>query len=461
MRRLSPSQELLTYLDYELEGKVPPIVRTSRPARRVPRRAALVVAALAIVLTGIGVATLAFAQDAGARGRHTERAHRPAAEPVAQGSMAEPRAERETGRRWRREAVATPPLREPAGEDLGEASPPLEVLPPGERSVEQEAASVVSREPEEMPSHREDEVQAYSCCARPYGDPPGVPPLEPPAPRSGSAASSQLLALVGVLLLVLAIALVFVPGFVRRSRARRRGAVRAAAMAVESRRGGRRSNEDRSAAFSVEDCDVLIVADGMGGHIGGARAASIAVETASDYLVRRLPLARDTELVEDLVRSAFIRAAEALAAEDAEIGLGGRGVDALRTTLIVAVATPDDYVVGAQGDGGAWAQRASGITVTLMKPAKGDASNIVTASLGPAPEGQVEITTKRRMKGDLLVVCSDGVADRVGPEFDEALRAYADDATDANEIVRPILDSFEERPVVFDDNITLGILFTP
>lgn len=386
MRHLRPSNALLAYLDYELEGRSAPPLQppSAAPAnRRALRRAAVAAVALAVTLAGIGIASLALAQDAGV-------------------------------------------CREPDADTECEAAP-------------------------------------YSCCA--VADPVLLElPPEPPASIEGTRPARGghfVLGLGGGLLLLLAFGLVLVPDAARRFRERRDHQERALRMAIESRRGGRRSNEDRSVAFSVGEYDVLVAADGMGGHIGGARAASIVVGSVQEYLERRLALARDIELATDLVRSTFVRAAEALAAEDEEMGLGKRGVDALRSTLIVAVATADAYVVGAQGDGGAWVQRGSGITIPLMTAAKGEASNIVTSSLGPTPEGTVEIMKKRRMPRDVLVVCTDGVADRVGPEFDQAIRAHADEATDAREIVRPILDEFEKRPAVFDDNMTLGVVVTP
>lgn len=314
---------------------------------------------------------------------------------------------------------------------------------------------------------REGPLHPYSCCA------PVAPIGEPPAGGSAAAAETDPeradpepdhtlpIGAAGFLLLLVAVGVVLAPDLVRRERARADLRARASRMSIQSRRGGRRTNEDRSTAFSVGPYDVLVAADGMGGHVGGARAASIVVASVQRYLEHRLPPECDTELVRDLVRSAFARAAEALAAEDAEIGLGARGVDGLRSTLIVAVASPETYVVGAQGDGGAWVQRASGITLPLMTAAKGEAANIVTSSLGPVPEGSVEIAVQSRMARDLLVVCTDGVADRVGPEFDEALRAHADDAEDAREIVRSILGELEQRPLVFDDNITFGLVITP
>lgn len=311
----------------------------------------------------------------------------------------------------------------------------------------------------------EPEAESFSCCtsgAVVTGDtPPEPPPLATVAIAENAANTPVILGLGGVLLVLLAIGNVFVPPLLRRLKARRDLRRREAQFSIESRRGGRRYNEDRSAAFSIGAFDILVAADGMGGHIGGARAAAIVVEVARGYLTKTLPLAHDTTLVEDFLRAAFFRASEALAEEDAEIGLGTRGVDALRSTLIVAVAGAKTYVVGAQGDGGAWVLRGSGLTMPLMTPAKGGAANIVAASLGPTTEGRVEIATTAREPGDLLVVCSDGVADRIGPEFNDALRAYADEAASAAEIVKPILDELDGRPAVFDDNITLGVLVTP
>ncbi len=96
-----------------------------------------------------------------------------------------------------------------------------------------------------------------------------------------------------------------------------------------------------------------------------------------------------------------------------------------------------------------------------MTPAKGEASNVVTASLGPVPEGIVEVRTEKREPGDILVVCSDGVADRVTPDFNDALRRLMSEASSAAEVVASVLDEFERRPEVFDDNLSLGLLATP
>ena len=52
--------------------------------------------------------------------------------------------------------------------------------------------------------------------------------------------------------------------------------------ATASEIGGRSEQQDRVAVFACEDTDevLAVLADGMGGHSGGAVAAQICIETA-------------------------------------------------------------------------------------------------------------------------------------------------------------------------------------
>ena len=52
-------------------------------------------------------------------------------------------------------------------------------------------------------------------------------------------------------------------------------------IAQESRIGGRKINQDRVASVATEDAVLMIVADGMGGHLHGEVAAQIAIDTAT------------------------------------------------------------------------------------------------------------------------------------------------------------------------------------
>lgn len=53
-------------------------------------------------------------------------------------------------------------------------------------------------------------------------------------------------------------------------------------IAQESRIGGRQINQDRVAWLATEDAVLLVVADGMGGHLQGEVAAQIAIDTVTE-----------------------------------------------------------------------------------------------------------------------------------------------------------------------------------
>ena len=52
----------------------------------------------------------------------------------------------------------------------------------------------------------------------------------------------------------------------------------------------RKENEDRMAEVAIDDCRIYLVADGMGGHKAGARAAELTVQTLRASLVEWLTL---------------------------------------------------------------------------------------------------------------------------------------------------------------------------
>ena len=54
----------------------------------------------------------------------------------------------------------------------------------------------------------------------------------------------------------------------------------------ESRIGGRKSNQDRVAHCYSRDAMLVVIADGMGGHLHGEIAAQIAVEYITEAFQR-------------------------------------------------------------------------------------------------------------------------------------------------------------------------------
>ncbi len=57
-------------------------------------------------------------------------------------------------------------------------------------------------------------------------------------------------------------------------------------IALESRIGGRRTNQDRVTWLATDDAVLMVVADGMGGHLQGEVAAQIAIDTLTERFRR-------------------------------------------------------------------------------------------------------------------------------------------------------------------------------
>lgn len=110
---------------------------------------------------------------------------------------------------------------------------------------------------------------------------------------------------------------------------------------VFSESGGRPVNEDYAEYLEVENMNIFILGDGLGGHGGGEIASRTAAET-----VRNVFLQSNDERVEDTLKSAFSRAHETLQAmQDAEYDR-----NRYKTTLVVLVIYEDKFIWGHMGD---------------------------------------------------------------------------------------------------------------
>ncbi len=169
-------------------------------------------------------------------------------------------------------------------------------------------------------------------------------------------------------------------------------------------------NQDRSL---VSDA-VVAVADGMGGHAGGEKAAAIAIAELSGARGQLSP-----ERLRALARSANMRVFEA----SADPALHGMG-----TTLVAAVVNDVDgqiFIVNV-GDSRAYCQRDDrliqitrdhSLVEDLVRDGRLSAEealthpqrNIVTRALGIAEEVEVDGFEAAAEIGDRFILCSDGL----------------------------------------------------
>jgi serine/threonine protein phosphatase PrpC len=226
----------------------------------------------------------------------------------------------------------------------------------------------------------------------------------------------------------------------------------------------RKKNEDACIGWRQGDCEFVVVTDGLGGLAEGGTAARLAAAEAARVLSAAAGVGYVMREPQACIAAAFRYAANALFERAVIPTLLRNG--GLRTTLIVVVSTPSDYHWGYMGDGGIWLRRQNGALEKLMTPQKGDAirRNIVAASLGPVVQGQPQFGTTERKTGDLLLVGTDGVFDRVADSFAEDVAALA--MLDfkgrlqqtVEETLRQLASAKDESGFVCDDNLTLALV---
>jgi protein phosphatase len=182
----------------------------------------------------------------------------------------------------------------------------------------------------------------------------------------------------------------------------------------------RERNED---SFLV-DPPLYAVADGMGGHRGGAVASELALETVE--ALARAGKGRLAEQVREANRAVFERS------------MHDRAVSGMGTTLTAAVVDEEGAHLAHVGDSRAYLLRAGALrqltedhTLVNRMVKAGEISpqeaevhphrNVVTRALGTEPDVQVDEDDVPLLEGDRLLLCSDGLTNMVTEEQIQAI----------------------------------------
>lgn len=189
----------------------------------------------------------------------------------------------------------------------------------------------------------------------------------------------------------------------------------------ETRRGGRKVNQDRVGYVYTRDALLVVVADGMGGHIGGEIAAHITV---------RLLLERFEQEAKPLLNSPVLFLQNALAAAHtalAEYAQRFRLVDSPRTTCVACVIQDDSAYWAHAGDSRLYHVRRGSLSrrtrdhskvqylidngvISLAEAANHPDRNKVFSCLGGAFEPTVDFSPRVPLQSnDLLLLCTDGL----------------------------------------------------
>ncbi len=187
---------------------------------------------------------------------------------------------------------------------------------------------------------------------------------------------------------------------------------------------------------------LLMVADGMGGAAAGELASALAAETIHAHLAATW--SKESESGGE--RFAF-RMREAVEEANARIhayALEHTDVRGMGTTVTAAGVYGPDLYIAQIGDSRAYLVRQGQATLltkdqsltqrlvdagelTEEEAERSERRNIILQALGPDPQVRVDLTHEPLRRGDLLILCSDGLSNQVKREDFSSLAASTPD----------------------------------
>lgn len=176
---------------------------------------------------------------------------------------------------------------------------------------------------------------------------------------------------------------------------------------------------------------LFMVADGMGGAAAGEVASATAVDVVLRHLREKLAGVKDLSpaaLVEELTHAAEKANWSIFQQAMSRPELRGMG-----TTATIAVLLRDTLYVAQVGDSRAYLLRNGTATqltkdqslmqklieageMTEEQAAQSDRRNIILQALGPEANVKVDVTVQAVRRGDVLLLCSDGLSGQVRPD---------------------------------------------
>jgi len=212
----------------------------------------------------------------------------------------------------------------------------------------------------------------------------------------------------------------------------------------------REINEDSCNHCRLNDnYDLIIVADGMGGHNAGEVASVLAVKSITQYISQGIQNCASKAEVILLMRNAIQNANNEIYEESQKnISYSGMG-----TTLTMAMISKNVMLVGHVGDSRAYILKESKLlkitndhslvaelvkngTITEEEALHHPQKNIITRALGTDNSVEVDIEDVEIKDGDVIFLCTDGLTNMISDkEIEEILINNPDADTAAAKLV--------------------------
>lgn len=180
----------------------------------------------------------------------------------------------------------------------------------------------------------------------------------------------------------------------------------------------REENQDCHGVFEFPDYTLAVVCDGMGGHVGGAQASTLAVRTIHDAM-RELQGRPVAQALEEAIQRTNLVIYESARKNHRLMGMG--------TTVVAAAITADTVYLAHVGDSRAYLVRKGQVQqltrdhtmvnlfvdAELLSPedaATHPEAHVLSRSLGVERQVDVELSDAIPLEpGDVVFLCSDGV----------------------------------------------------
>ena len=232
---------------------------------------------------------------------------------------------------------------------------------------------------------------------------------------------------------------------------------------------GRRRETNEDVFLVDENLGLYAVADGMGGHAAGEVASSLAINTLAETLRSagwtgsKGSEEQAKEKLADAVNEANRKICETVMSREEWRGMG--------TTVVALLATSDQAIIGHVGDSRAYLFRDGKFRrltsdhswvneqVKLGLLSDQDAQrhpmrNIVTRALGNRLDVAAEINQEAFQRGDVFLLCSDGLNTMLSDE--EMHVTLASNSDDPEAACRALVEAANSRGG--EDNTTVIIL---
>ena len=206
---------------------------------------------------------------------------------------------------------------------------------------------------------------------------------------------------------------------------------------------------------------LVMVADGMGGHLAGEKAAQSAVEVVSAVLAEGDPREGDVQAnIQRAVQEANRQIVQASMSDASMRGMG--------TTATVAIVDGDNVYLGHVGDSRAYLVRDGGFieqvtedhsvvaqllkagAITPQEAVHHPYRNVITRCLGMQMDVEADIGVVQWKIGDRLLLCTDGLSGLVS---DDEMAKMATEHEDLQDACQKMLDLAMARGGY--DNITV------